>query len=119
MTPFRNDAQNPFGQARDWPPLPQSPLPVRRWRAAAPRRAAAVDAAIAVAAEPAADRPAAAPAEAEAEPDAALLIPMAGSRRRGARREPRRGRLRLMPLVVSGALGACGLATLFVVIVRP
>jgi ferric-dicitrate binding protein FerR (iron transport regulator) len=116
MTPFRNDAQNPFGRERDWPPLPQTPLPVRRWRAAAPRRTAALDEALVVAAEPEAETPVVRlPPMAEAAPEPARLVPMAGPRPSG----PQRRGLRLMPLVVSGALGACGLATLFVVIVLP
>jgi hypothetical protein len=94
MTPYRNDAQNPFFRERLWPPMPQTPMAV-----------------------PSRERTAAAMADdgliffdSQAEWNA-VPAPAATPRRRP--------RLRLMPLLAAGAVGICGLATLAAVVWRP
>jgi len=108
MTPFRNDEQNPFGRRSVWPAMPQAPLPVGRWRRPA-GRAPSPDEVILMAAEPA---PQGVRTAHDPVPEPLFSPPVLRRRRR------RRG-LRLMPLLVSGALGLCGLAALYVVILNP
>lgn len=108
MTPFRNDAQNPFGRRSEWPTLPQTPLPVRRWRKAGARAPLSLEEVIVVAAEP---EPIAAGPFAAPKPQ---LLSTDHSSERPARRSPR-----LLPLIAAAAVGVCGLATLFLAVVRP
>ncbi|HEY3949232.1 hypothetical protein [Phenylobacterium sp.] len=94
MTPYRNDAQNPFFRERLWPPMPQTPMAVpSRGRTA---EATAQDGLVFF--------------DSQTDWDAAPAP--AGAQRR-------RSRLRLMPLLAAGAVGICGLATLAAVVWRP
>ena len=130
MTPFRNDDDNPFSRPSVWPKMPQAPMSLGalpRARTPAPQPAPepeprpqaqiepveVVQAEIAIAPagiEVAAPEPLAEP---EAPPIAASL-----ARRRRAR--PAHQPLRLTPLIAAAAVGAGGVAALFLVMgVRP
>ncbi|HEX3366679.1 hypothetical protein [Phenylobacterium sp.] len=116
MTPFRNDAANPWSRESVWPHLPVTPLKLGGWRPAPPPRTEA---------PPAPPPPAALePQPTVARPEPPLLAPppFAPSPRLAAttgairRDRPSRRALRVTPLVAAGAVGAGGGLALFLLI---
>src|SRR5579859_8085620 len=104
MTPFRNDAANPWSRESIWPHLPQAPLAIR----ARPR--------VAAVAAPVAPQPA--PPALDPEPAPLAPPPFVAPMRVAAvrRARPRRRELRLTPLIAAAAVGAGGLLALFLLI---
>lgn len=100
MTPFRNDASNPFDRESLWPRLPQTPLELGA------RTRAAMEAAQREADDDGGDL------EFEPVHETALEVPGAVLSR------ARRG-LRPVPFLVASAVGVAGLTTLYLVIGLP
>jgi hypothetical protein len=130
MTPFRNDEANPFSRPSIWPKMPQAPMSLGALpRASAPApppepapepaphpQVQVVEAEVAIAA---AEAEMAIPAPPPAPEPPLELKPIAAPI--GVRRtaQPHRA-LRLTPLVAAAAVGAGGMAALFLVLgVRP
>jgi hypothetical protein len=123
MTPFRNDETNPFSRPSVWPKMPQTPMRVGALpRPAPPPEPPAPDPvrmeviAAAAEAEMAIPEPAPLPPRPEAQPEPPpIAAPVGQQPARASRREPR-----LTPLVAAAAVGAGGMAALFLLLdVRP
>jgi hypothetical protein len=119
MTPFRNDDTNPYSRPSVWPKMPQTPMRVGPLPRAAPRAPALTIAevevtAAAAEAEMAIPEPAPEPPP-EPQPIAAPIGIRPSGRKQPSRREPR-----LTPLIAAAAVGAGGMAALFLLIgMRP
>ncbi|MBS0332409.1 MAG: hypothetical protein JSS35_06550 [Proteobacteria bacterium] len=127
MTPFRNDAENPFDRDAPWPRLPQAPLGFRRLATEAPERPwprfeplayARTDEPHPLDDEPPVWFDSCPDAEVDAEVAASLeaQAPVVLAALRPQMTPPPRRRRRLIPLLGATAVGIGGLLALFLLI---